>query len=196
LSSPSYAWPWSILAALALSGCDTEYALPPTPCDDYCHAIQRGDCRDDTPASCVRDCEESNAAVVPAGCEQAFRARNDCLSRTAPSAFVCEDNRSRIPDICLDERRAFGECLAPGSGACFDQCLRQVEACGARLTDCEAACNRPEPGCEAASISFNTCLLEYPVECRAWLEEDPRPEQEIPCFYESLAVLACDTSSE
>jgi hypothetical protein len=182
-------WSWSL--ALVLGGCDAAYSLPPTLCDEYCHAIQQADCRDDAPADCVRDCEKSDSAAARAACDEAWRARDDCFLRVERGTFTCEENKSRIPDICIDERRALGECLAPGSGACFDQCLRQVEACGTKLPDCQAACSQPSPGCQAVASAYYTCLKDYPVGCRSWFEQDTRRPDDIPCFYEALAVLAC-----
>ena len=182
---------WLCLSALVLGGCDPEYPLPPTACDDYCHAVQRGNCEDDAPADCVRDCESAGSAAAPASCDAAWRARNACFLTAAASVFVCEDKHSKLPDICLDERRALTDCLAPGSSVCFDECLRQVEACGANLLDCETACAHPNPACADALVSYDTCLLDYPVECRGWLEADPRSPDEIPCINEALAVLAC-----
>src|SRR6185295_10998859 len=99
--------------------------------------------------------------------------------------------RSQPGRICLSERRDLSECLSPGSGACFDQCLRQADACGGSLSDCEAGCHAPSPGCELVSHAYQACLLTYPVECRAWFEADPRQPEDVPCYYEALDVLAC-----
>lgn len=181
---------FSLFVALLLAGCEGDYTLPPTACDDYCHATQRGGCRDDAPAACVRDCEASGEGARTE-CSLEWQARNDCLLRADASSFQCQDNHSQLPDICLEQRRALSECAAPGSGACFDECLRQVESCGASLQDCEAACREPSPSCLATSSAYNACLQGYPVECRDYFMEDTREPADIPCFYEALAVLAC-----
>jgi len=188
------AWSLLLTAALALlsGGCESEYSLPPTACDDYCHATLRGNCADDAPADCVRDCEKANTATVRDRCAAAWRARDDCWLTAAPSAFSCQDKHSKIADICLDERRAFAECVSPGSGSCFDQCVRQAQACGSTLSDCEAGCSNPTPACRSASVAFNTCLLGYPVDCGNGSEPDTRDPAHTPCYYEALGVLACD----
>lgn len=180
----------SLLLGLLLTACDADYGLSPTACDDYCLAAQRGNCRDDAPADCVRDCEEA-AGVEAAHCAKAWQARNDCLLRADAGKFYCQDNRSRIPDICRDERRALSECASPGSGPCFDECLRQVESCQATLTECEAGCRQPSPACQAASNIYSRCLADYPVECRDFFMTETRAPEDIPCFYEALGLLAC-----
>jgi hypothetical protein len=174
--------------ALVLSGCRDEYTQPPTACDDHCQAVQRADCSEDYPADCVRDCEEGRAGD---GCEPAWRRLDDCYAAADASTFTCVDGHSQPGRVCLSDRRALSECLAPTSGPCFDQCLRQADECGVSLSDCEADCHEPTAGCELASRDYNACLLLQPTECRPWFEPDPRPFEEIPCRYEALGVLAC-----
>src|SRR6185369_10753961 len=118
-------------------------------------------------------------------------AQNSCLLSVDPASFVCRDKHSRLPDTCLHERRAVSECLAPGSGACFDQCVRQADECRSELLGCEAACQHPNPECRQVDIAYDACLLGYAVECRAPFEADTRAPEEIPCFAEALAVLSC-----
>jgi hypothetical protein len=176
---------------LLLCGCGEAYPLPPTACDDYCRVVQRNGCDDDEPAGCVRECEEAAAAAAAQSCDEAWSAQNRCLLSAEPASFVCQNGRSRIPDTCLDERRAVSECLAPGSGACFDQCVRQATECRADLLDCEAACQHPNPDCRRVDTAYDRCRLDYAVECRAPFEADPRAPEDIPCFDEALAVLSC-----
>jgi hypothetical protein len=182
---------WRLLLALLLAGCQADYGLPPTACDDYCRATQRGDCPDDAPADCVRDCEEADRADVAAACVAEWQSRNDCLLRTDASSFSCRDNHSQIPNVCLDERRALGECSSPGSGPCFDECRRQVETCDADWDACETGCRQPSAACQAASNTYSICLADYPVECRDFFMAETRAPEDIPCFYEALALLAC-----
>jgi hypothetical protein len=174
--------------ALLLAGCRGAYSQPPTACDDYCQATQRASCSEDYPADCVRDCEERQ---VVAGCEPERRTLNDCYAAADVSSYTCVNDHSEPGHVCLAERRALSECLAPTSGPCFDQCVRQTDECGATLSDCEAGCHEPPAGCELASHDYNACLLRYPNECRPWLEPDPRPAAEIPCRDEALGTLAC-----
>lgn len=173
---------------LALAGCQGEYSLAPTACDDYCRAIQRADCSEDYPADCVRDCE--NSPIVGA-CEDTQAALTACYAAADSREFACVNDHSQPKSVCLPERRALSECLAPGSGACLDQCARQTETCGANLSDCEAGCAEPAPGCEDASIVYNACLLGVPVECRDLFEPDTRPIEKIPCGYEAIAAYIC-----
>ena len=195
LPSPTWAsklaserWLGLAVWALVASACRGEYTQPPTACDDYCLAVQRADCSEDYPADCVRDCAKSPARD-PCAAEQ--RRLNDCYAATDASEFQCVNERSQPGPVCLPERRALSECLAPTSGPCFDECLRQADECGATLTDCEARCQRPTVGCELASHDYNACLLQLPTECRPWLEPDTRKFEDIPCGPEALAAWFC-----
>lgn len=173
---------------LAVTACEGEYSLAPTACDDYCRAVQRANCSEDYPAECVRDCENS---PISGACEPAQAALTACYAAADAQAFACVNDHSQPTSVCLPERRALRECLAPGSGACLDQCARQAEACGANLSDCEAGCAEPAPGCEEASTVYNTCLLGVPVECRDVFQPDTRPIEDIPCGYEAIAAYLC-----
>ena len=173
---------------LTCSACRGQYTQPPTACDDHCQAVERADCPDDYPADCVRDCEKARAGGA---CAPAWRTLDDCYAAADASAFACVNDRSDPGNTCLPERRALSECLVPTSGPCFDECVRQVDACAANQADCEADCLQPAPGCELAAHDYKACLLRYPVECHDWFEPDPRPQDEIPCFNEALTVLGC-----
>jgi hypothetical protein len=177
------------LLLLLLSACESDYALTPTVCDDYCRATQRAECDDDAPADCVRECERRRR---PDDCDTALAALGECYEHRDASAFYCEDNHTRIAPVCLSERRALDECTLPGSGPCFDQCVRQTDICKAPLDDCERDCLHPSPRCRDASRRYGACLLGLPVECRDWLQPETRPPEEVPCFDEALALLACD----
>lgn len=173
---------------LGTAACQGDYSLAPTACDDYCRAVQRADCSEDYPAECVRGCENS---LVSSLCEVAQAALVDCYASAKSADFACVNDHSQPLNVCLPERRALSECLAPGSAACLDQCARQAEVCGSNLSDCEAGCAHPAPGCEQASNVYNTCLLDFPVECRDFFEPDTRPIEEIPCGYEAIAAYVC-----
>lgn len=173
---------------LATTACESDYRLAPTACDDYCRAVQRADCSEDYPADCVRDCEN---ARISGPCEAAERAVTDCYAAAPASEFACVNEHSQPKSVCLLERRALSECRAPGSGDCFAQCVRQAETCGTSLSDCQADCEQPTPGCEQASHVYSSCLLDYPVECRDFFEPDTRPIEQIPCGYEAIAAFVC-----
>ena len=176
-------------ACLLLVACNSEYPIAPTPCDDYCLAVQRGDCKDDEPADCVRSCEQERSRA--AGCDAALATLSDCYVHSEASAFSCADDHSRVGAVCLDERRAWDECKLPGSGACFDECVRQKDVCERSLDDCEWGCQNPQPGCETLASDYYICLQAFPAECHDWGEVDPRPADQIPCFEQALALLAC-----
>jgi hypothetical protein len=178
------------LAAFA-PACDTRYSLPPTLCDDHCNATERAECSSDDPADCVRACESESGARLGDPCQPASRAVDDCFLRAESSAFFCAGDHTQPSDICLSERRALSECLLPGSGACFDECLRQDQTCGAKLSDCESACPQTSPACEATFVTYYLCLLSYPVDCGPEPQPDTRDPADIPCYYEALEVLAC-----
>jgi hypothetical protein len=179
-----------VLAALvlAVTACPGEYSLSPTACDDYCRAVQRADCADDYPADCVRDCESDRASDA---CDGAWQALDECYADAAANAFVCVDDRSQPGRVCLPERRALSECLAPASGPCFDECVRQVDACGATLSDCEAGCHAPAPGCDGVAHDYYACLVTFPAECRSSSEPDPRRAEQVPCANEFVDLWTC-----
>jgi len=180
-------WAFVLLSA----GCESTYVLRPTPCDDHCRAKLRADCSDDEPADCVRDCEHEQGPHNGDACLASFRAVDDCLLRAPASAFFCNDKHSQFTDICLEERRALDECVAPDSGACFDECLRREQACGATLSDCEDACRHTSPGCARVSHAYYACLRDYPVACETAPEAPAPAPTDVPCFDEALALLAC-----
>jgi len=179
----------------AANGCESAYPLPPTACDDYCHAVSRG-CDDDSPAGCVRDCELLTPVAERAACAEQWQARSQCLLALDATAFRCTDDRTLVPAACFEERRALSDCVAPGSGSCFDECVRQAQTCGGDLSECEAGCRGSEPACRSAASDYYGCLQDFPVECRAWLEPDPREPQDIPCYDQALILLACLPKSD
>jgi len=176
-----------------VGGCGGDsYSLPPTPCDDYCRVMQRASCDDDDPADCVRHCEGSDEIRrARRSCTDAWSALNECLLAAEPRGFVCRDEHTRIPDACLDERRALSVCLVPSSGSCFDECVRQAAACGAELPDCESTCTHQPPSCQEASAAYSSCLQGYPVYCQPGSEPDSRSIDQVPCLTELDAALHC-----
>jgi hypothetical protein len=180
---------WRALLVLAPCACESAYPLAPTACDDYCRALQRADCADDAPADCVRDCELMRTSDT---CDSALATLGDCYANSDASAFYCEDDHTKLRAVCLGERRTLDECRLPGSGACFEECVRQSEECDGSLDDCERACLEPSAHCREASQRYDACRLGFPVECRDWFQPETRPPEAVPCFDEALALLACD----
>lgn len=184
--------PWLSITLLVLvvCGCQSTYSSPPTVCDDHCHATQRANCGGDDPAECVRDCERNEHAQIGDACQDQWHAVDDCLLRAPRAAFVCIDDHSQITAICLTEQRALSDCAAPGSGTCFDNCVRRSQACGTNLSDCADACRNTSRACQQVSSAFYTCLLDYPIACINDAGKDAGPD-DIPCYYEALGFLAC-----
>ena len=79
-----------VLASGSL-GCQGNYPLEPTLCDDWCDAKDQVRCGDwlDDPAGCVVICEQqlsSNSA-----CASALEAHVECLRNTPPGNGYCTD---------------------------------------------------------------------------------------------------------
>lgn len=176
-----------VVALQLLGACASDYPLAPTICDDYCRAAQRADCQADAPADCVRDCEQERGRAL---CDGAWRALSVCYSESDPGAFFCSGAHSQVGRVCLSERHALAECLAPGRGACFDDCARRSEVCAVSLDECERGCRDAPPGCDLVSNRYYACLEGYPVECPGAPEQKRLPE-EIPCYDEALEFLGC-----
>jgi hypothetical protein len=178
------------LFGLVAPACEATYSVPPTPCDHHCNAVQRGECSGDEPADCVRDCEREVGDAV-AACLDTRRAVDDCLLDAPRSAFFCFDDHTQKGAICLAERRLHSECVNPGSGACFDECVRRSQVCGDALSDCEEACAWTNRECADVSSKYYTCLRDYPVDCGERASAGAGGATEIPCYWEALELLAC-----
>ena len=103
-------WVW-LGWALALPSCAGDYPLPPTPCDDLCHATQGSSCADSyEPASCVASCEAGR--MDRDECLPALYAVVGCFQAT-PSAIEerCSYNFSGLPLSCSLELEAFNNCI-------------------------------------------------------------------------------------
>lgn len=179
----------SACVGLLFVACRSDYPIAPTACDDYCLALQRGDCKDDQPADCVRSCEQERSRA--AGCDASLATLSDCYAHSGAREFSCADDHTLVGAVCLDERRAWNECKRPGSGLCFDECVRQHVTCQSSLDDCEFGCQSPAPGCEEAANAYYACIRHFPAECHVWGEVDARSADEIPCVSEVAALFAC-----
>ncbi len=49
----------------ATSGCQGDYPIAPTACDEWCNASIEGDCFDYDPAACVASCERQGLTSNP-----------------------------------------------------------------------------------------------------------------------------------
>lgn len=177
-----------MMAWLWLSGCDNDYPIAPTACDDWCYATARADCKEDaSPDDCVTDCEETALGRRYPACEPAWITLTECYRAAPDSDFTCIDDYSEPSNtLCLDERRAANYCVSEGQGLCFDKCVRRVEACGGTLGDCEEECSTATDGCVAEQIEYDRCLVKAPVECSTGVAPS-----ELQCCEQLVALLEC-----
>jgi hypothetical protein len=178
------------LLVLAELGCQPDYPLGPTPCDDWCLATQRANCEEDYPERCVSACEE-DWRVVRAGCEKQWRTLTDCYLQAPAEGFLCVQKQSRPGPVCISERVALAACSSAETSTCVASCLRQAQECGRPRRNCELECQLATPGCSEPAIALYQCRLASPVDCVRPGEPDPRPPEEIPCFAEALTLLDC-----
>ena len=178
----------SVATCLRLVACDNDYPIAPTECDDWCYATQRADCEEDeSPDDCVSICEETALGRRHPECEPAWISLSECYRDAPDSAFTCVDDYSEPSNtLCLEERRAANYCVSERTGACFDACVREVEACGGTLADCEERCGTPVAGCEQEDLEFQRCLADAPVLCSASGSPD-----DVPCCEPLVALLEC-----
>jgi hypothetical protein len=104
----------SFLLTLPVQGCSGGYPLPPTRCDEWCHATKGQTCQDHyDPASCVASCE--NADLDSEACRAQFDAVITCF-RNSPSALEQRCIYGDAPDDCELESEALGLCLGAQFG--------------------------------------------------------------------------------
>ena len=77
-----------ILSAALLAACGDEYPLDPTPCDDWCHAIDRPACGHAQPAECVAGCESEGFDPDDGRCLELWEAVIGCYS-AVPDQQMC-----------------------------------------------------------------------------------------------------------
>lgn len=71
---------------ICAGGCQGEYPIAPTPCDDWCKVTQGFSCGFYDPAACVFDCEEQNLTGGER-CREPFEAAMACF-RATPGALA------------------------------------------------------------------------------------------------------------
>lgn len=92
---------WGLWGAL-LVGCGSDYQLTPTPCDDWCHAVQRGQCQLDLPHGCVIACEQAGGRPEPP-CAAPYDAFIDCFATAPRDEFSCVGEKTYAEgSLCLD----------------------------------------------------------------------------------------------
>ncbi len=169
-------------------GCEGEYSLAPTLCDDWCVSVQRADCHEDRPDDCVSDCERENIGRAHPECEPEWRELSTCYANTDDARFSCVEGDSRPnDDVCVEERVSLGNCVSERQGLCTELCIREHAACGEQSWRCEPDCAADPPGCDEEYSALYRCKLSLPGEC----EPD-----ETPCFEQILEALDCPGSSD
>lgn len=79
-----------VSAPAFLGGCQNDYPLEPTPCDDFCRATQRPSCADNDPAWCVANCEDQQIAQLDQpGCQDLWDAALACYA-ALPDEDICD----------------------------------------------------------------------------------------------------------
>ena len=102
-----------ITIGLLFSACSGDYPLPPTACDNYCHATKGMQCQFYEPAACVSDCEREERG------SEVCRAQLDAVV----TCFIDYD--------AADKRCAsYGSYLIanPNAGLCDAQ-INELEVC-------------------------------------------------------------------
>jgi hypothetical protein len=155
------------LLACALLACESGYAAPPTPCDEWCLATQRAGCADDWPHECVGSCATFfYPEVVSAGCEAEWRELVGCYLRASDADFFCRaDVSTPGSEVCAIEQSGLGRCLNEVWQSCVDACLALTLTCEAFD---QAACSRwcvSLPDTCLAAVTYHDCLIENAARC-------------------------------
>lgn len=180
-----------LVCLVVAQGCENDYPIAPTACDDWCHATQRADCKEDeAPDDCVSTCEATALGRRFPRCEPEWIAVTDCYLQAPDSDFVCVGGYSQpLDSVCLEARRQANYCVSEHTGLCFDHCVREVELCGGSLTDCEWNCASSTPGCDSEQLELDRCLSAAPIVCM----EDGSAESvdDIQCCEPWVELLDC-----
>lgn len=184
----------SVLAGVWPLGCENDYPIAPTACDDWCYATQRADCNEEEPPDdCVSDCENGALGRRHPNCEPDWITLSECYRDAPDSAFTCVEERSEPSNtLCSQERRAANYCVSEQAGLCFDQCVREAEACGGVLAHCEEECSliaETTKGCNPERLELDRCLVQAPIACGAHASSESSAE--LYCCEPLVALLEC-----
>lgn len=151
--------------SLASVGCQNEYPIAATFCDDFCHATIPSGCPYE-PENCVRDCELWR---VRTECRGALDTLLGCYRDASSDAFVCRGAGEGVvvrDQVCQTERDRLHTCQLPEMNECLAPC-RQLQ----QLADA-AARDRVVTGSESSGPSGadeGRCLLiEHSCETLCW----------------------------
>ncbi|HEX2734766.1 MAG TPA: hypothetical protein VHM70_24340 [Polyangiaceae bacterium] len=127
------------LLSISVCGCEGDYALEPTFCDDWCHATLKPECGQ-PPATCVRNCEQTKAGPECFAKQQKLLA---CYQDTGEEGLVCVERggglQTRVQSgACQLQRDAMLECELPGMSICLSLCRVAQERLLQRVIASEA----------------------------------------------------------
>ena len=157
----------AILGLVAGVACDNGYPLAPSPCDDFCLALQRADCAEDWPDDCVRQCEFNQSPERHPDCAAEFETLLACYQALDDDAFTCIDEQSEARGgFCEEERFKQQACVYP-------ILFREVYLCEVRAERCPdfdrylCLSVRAEvpPACEEEGIRYLDCEIADETAC-------------------------------
>lgn len=158
----------AVLGLVAGVACDNGYQLAPTPCDDYCLALQRADCPEDWPSDCVELCELELSPTRFPDCAGEFDTLVGCYQALEDDDFECyEDTSEARVDRCEEEQFWLDACVEPVMSRCLRLCDLEVEHCGAPddRYDCVYICSEGPAACEDEEIRYLDCRIASESVC-------------------------------
>jgi hypothetical protein len=183
----------SSLAAvlLAFAGCESPYPIAPTPCDDWCVAIERAGCPNDNPFECVAACERELRPLYTR-CESAWTRLSACYRAEPAESFFCQLGVSRPGPICEGDVAELVRCVAPADPDCIEHCLRRSAVCGGeRPWACAETCAAIPAQCSAASRAMYQCYARAPITCARDRNPNLVPVEDEQCLPAILEYLDC-----
>lgn len=192
-------WWWAF--GLGLLGCDREYPVAATYCDDWCEWMVAACPNPYDPAECVTDCERRRKddaypcvlehEVLLDCIQTAFRAQQYCDN--PPSSSACGAEREALRSCaaggpegiagvecavyCTNLQPFSSDCSWEESSACQDDCMRR----GLGHAQCSAER-------DAASLCFYQGPPE-PIACNVWQDDSA------PCGLQRAALAACGVNA-
>jgi hypothetical protein len=98
--------------ALGCSGCQDEYPIAPTRCDQWCEATKSTQCGYYDPAACVASCESQGYGGE--SCTEAFDAALACFRHAPDLASYCSWRTPYDSLSCQVEQQALYRCATQG----------------------------------------------------------------------------------
>ena len=173
----------AMLAVFCLAGCEDEYSLAPTPCDDYCLATQRAGCPDDWPDDCVRNCEFTVSPTSYPDCADEFASLLGCYQALSDREFTCEfDESTPLPGRCESEEETLNFCTNPVLHRCNELCGRWNDRCeNFDPNICFQSCSSSGDECVNERVRWLDCELAHMTAC----------ETSLPCEALSFELSIC-----